>query len=491
MSGRQTGLPHPALVALNRFGYGAQAHASVSLKQIAADPRGFVLQDIARPGAGLMARAGLPSTSERMAVFYNYREMVRAAREKRSFDIENNRVVETQSAKPDSGMQAQMQPTPENSNGAGVPNEALRAYREEVTARFQQAAMAPVGFAERLVAFWSNHFCISASRAQPVRIMAGAYEREVIRPHVLGRFANMLRAAEQHPAMIFYLDNHISIGPNSRAGRNRGRGLNENLAREILELHTLGVNGGYTQADVSALARMITGWTMVGRQGRLGVPGEFVYNANAHEPGAQTMLGKVYPDTGVSQGEQALDDLARHHSTARFIATKFARHFIGDEPPPALVAKLADVFRSSDGDLRALAFALVNSDEAWSAPLTKIRSPWDYLVAVARVFAIGEQQTRGFWGMLYQLGQPVWTPPGPNGFPDINSHWASAKGMKTRLDLSVFFARRYAPRFEPRAMLENFAGEAASPETRRAIAGAESREQGLAIALMSPEFQRR
>ena len=491
MSGRQTSPPHRALTALNRFGYGAQSQASVSLKQIAADPRGFLQQDIARPGAALLTGADLPSTADRMAAFYNYREMVRAAREKRPFDIENNRVVEPQTAKPGSGMAPPMQPTPENSNGAGVPNEALRAYREEVSARLHQAAATPAGFAERLVAFWSNHFCISASRAQPVRIMAGAYEREVIRPHVLGRFSDMLRAATQHPAMIFYLDNHISIGPNSRAGRNRGRGLNENLAREILELHTLGVNGGYTQADVSALARMITGWTMVGRQGRLGVPGEFAFNANAHEPGAQTLFGKAYPDTGVSQGERALDDLARHPSTARFIATKFARHFVADEPPPALVAKLADVFRKSDGDLRALTLALIHSDEAWNTPLTKIRSPWEYLVATARVFAIGEQQTRGFWGMLYQLGQPVWTPPGPNGFPDTNSHWASAKGMKTRLDLAVFFARRYAPHFEPRALLENFAGEAASTETRRAIAGAESREQGLAIALMSPEFQRR
>ncbi|MBM3608666.1 MAG: DUF1800 family protein, partial [Alphaproteobacteria bacterium] len=233
------------------------------------------------------------------------------------------------------------------------------------------------------------------------------------------------------------------------------------------------------------------GWTMVGQQGRLGVPGEFIFNRNAHEPGAQKLLGRTYPDIGVAQGEQALDDLARHAATARFIATKFVRHFIADDPPPRLIEHLANVFARTDGDLRALAFALIDSDEAWSAPLTKIRSPWDYLMAIARVLSFNSERMPGFPGMLVQLGQPLWSPPGPNGFPDTASHWASPKGMKTRLDLAVAIAQRQAQRFEPREVLERFAGEAVSTETRRAIAGAESREQGLALAFMSPEFQRR
>src|SRR5260370_22157729 len=187
----------------------------------------------------------------------------------------------------------------------------------------------------------------------------------------------MLKAVEQQRAMLFFLDNQQSLGPESRAGQNRRRGLNENLARELMELHTLGVGGGYTQEDVASLARIITGWTFAGRQGQLGAPGTFVFNANAHEPGPQRLLGKIYEASGVAQGEAALADLARHPSTAKFITTKFARHFVADDPPPALVARLRDVFEKSDGDLKALALALLDSDEAWQMPMTKMRSPYE------------------------------------------------------------------------------------------------------------------
>src|SRR5213075_621251 len=155
---------------------------------------------------------------------------------------------------------------------------------------------------------------------------------------------DMLKVVEQHPAMLFFLDNQQSLGPDSKAGKNRNRGLNENLAREIMELHTLGVGGGYTQDDVTSLARVITGWTYAGRQGQLGTPGAFVFNANAHQPGPQRVLGKIYEPSGVAQGEAVLADLARHPSTAKFVATKLVRHFVADDPPPALVAKLQDVF---------------------------------------------------------------------------------------------------------------------------------------------------
>ena len=262
-----------------------------------------------------------------------------------------------------------------------------KTYRAEALARLQRAMIADCGFVERLVVFWSNHFCISANKGGLARMWAGSFEREAIRPYVLGRFGDMLKAVEQHPAMLFFLDNQQSFGPDSRAGENRKRGLNENLAREIMELHTLGVGGGYSQDDVTSLARIITGWTYAGRQGQLGTPGTFVFNANAHQPGAQRLLGKIYENNGVAQGEAALADLARHPSTAKFIATKFARHFVADDPPPALVARLQDVFLKSDGDLKALALALVDSDEAWQAPMTKLRSPYEFLVATGRLLA--------------------------------------------------------------------------------------------------------
>jgi uncharacterized protein (DUF1800 family) len=370
-------------------------------------------------------------------------------------------------------------------------NVIQKTFRHEALARIQRATIADCGFVECLVVFWSNHFCISAGKGEPARIWAGSFEREAIRPHVLGRFADMLKAAEQHPAMLFFLDNQQSLGPDSRAGQNRKRGLNENLAREIMELHTLGVSGGYSQEDVTTLARIITGWTFAGREGKLGTPGSFVFNANAHQPGSQRLLGKLYEDTGVTQGEAALADIARHPSTARFIAAKIARHFVADDPPPALVARLEGVFRKTDGDLGALALALVDADEAWQAPLTKLRTPYEYLVATGRLLAWIPDDPGRTLGGLNMLGQPLWTPSGPNGFPDSNAAWAAPEGMKLRLDIAAQIASRIPDSVDPRDLLEVVAADAASTETRQAIELAESRQQALALLLMSPEFQRR
>jgi uncharacterized protein (DUF1800 family) len=339
--------------------------------------------------------------------------------------------------------------------------------------------------------FWSNHFCISAGKGGLARMWAGSFEREAIRPHVLGRFADMLKAVEQHPAMLFFLDNQQSLGPDSRAGINRNRGLNENLAREIMELHTLGVGGGYSQDDVTSLARVITGWTYAGRQGQLGAPGSFVFNANAHEPGAQRVLGKIYNAGGVEQGEAVLADIARHPSTAKFIATKFVRHFVADDPPPGLVAKLQGVFTKTDGDLKALATALVDADDAWTAPIVKMRSPYEYLIATARIQARVPEDPGGVLGGLNVLGQPLWSPAGPNGFPDTNAAWAAPEGMKLRLDIASQVASRINTNIDPRQLLELAAADAASEETRGTIERAESRQQAMAILLMSPEFQRR
>ena len=366
-----------------------------------------------------------------------------------------------------------------------------KTYRAEALARLQRAMIADCGMVERLVTFWSNHFCISAGKGELARMWAGSFEREAIRPHVLGRFADMLRATEQHPAMLFFLDNQRSVGPDSRAGRNRKQGLNENLAREIMELHALGVGGGYSQQDVTSLARIITGWTFAGKQGQLGAPGSFVFNANAHQPGAQTLLGKIYEDSGVGQGEAALADIARHPATAKFIAAKFARHFVADDPPLALVARLQDVFRKSDGDLMALTTALVDSGEAWRAPLTKLRSPYEFLVAAGRLLARIPEDPAPYLNGLNQLGQPLWSPTGPNGFPDSNAAWAAPEGMKLRLDISAQIASRLGDNVDPRDLLELVAADAASTETRQSIERAATRQQALALLLMSPEFQRR
>jgi uncharacterized protein (DUF1800 family) len=510
---------HAALVALNRFGFGARGGAAGDFVNAASDPRGFVKAELSRPNGGLLEAPGLLSTPALGQAVFAYQLEVQQARaaaaksaapappaadakaQRRGLSL-NSIAMDMPGKEP-----AMKAPQNGSANAAMVANDAIqpnaakpppqplniiqKTYRAEALARLQRAVIADCGFVERLVVFWSNHFCISANKGELARMWAGSFEREAIRPYVLGRFSDMLKAVEQHPAMLFFLDNQQSLGPDSRAGQNRKRGLNENLAREIMELHTLGVGGGYTQDDVTSLARIITGWTFARRQGQLGVPGSFVFNANAHQPGAQRLLGKTYEDNGVAQGEAALADIARHPSTARFIATKFVRHFVADDPPPALVARLQDVFRKSGGDLRALTSALLDSDEAWQAPLTKLRSPYEFLVATGRLLArIPEDPTR-YLGGLNVLGQPLWSPAGPNGFPDTNAAWAAPEGMKLRLDISAQIASRLADSIDPRDLLELAAADAASPETRRTIELAESRPQALALLLMSPEFQRR
>jgi uncharacterized protein (DUF1800 family) len=494
-----------ALVALNRFGLGARGGASGDFVNAASDPRGFVKADLNRADGVLLEAPGLQSTPALAQTVFAYQfEIVQA---RNAAARSGAAAMEAAPAAPTdiAGKAAAMEAT--SANAAMAAPEAMspnppkpapaplniiqKTYHAEALARLQRAVIADCGFTERLVVFWSNHFCISANKGGLARMWAGSFEREAIRPYVLGRFSDMLKAVEQHPAMLFFLDNQQSLGPESRAGQNRKRGLNENLAREIMELHTLGVGGGYSQDDVTSLARIITGWTYAGRQGQLGTPGTFAFNANAHQPGAQLLLGKIHENTGLAQGEAALADLARHPSTAKFIATKFARHFVADDPPPALVARLRDVFGKSDGDLKALAMALLDSDEAWQTPMTKLRSPYEFLVAIGRLFGRAPEDPNRYLGGLNLLGQPLWSPAGPNGFPDSNAAWAAPEGMKLRLDISAQVASRIAESIDPRDLLELVAADAASTETRRTIERAESRQQALALLLMSPEFQRR
>ncbi len=484
--------PQGALVALNRFGYGARGGAAGDLSSAASDPRGFVKAELNRPNAAILDAPGLEPTPVLTQQVYDYQKDVKQQRQAMARMAAS---AETGMADPKTASGQAMTTAPSAEAPAKdkprPPNIVQKTYRVEALARLQRATMVECGIAERLVAFWSNHFCISAGKGQIARMWAGAYEREAIRPYVLGRFSDMLMAVEQHPAMLFFLDNQQSIGPDSRAGQRRSKGLNENLAREIMELHTLGVNGGYTQADVTALAQILTGWTFVGRKGRLGPPGTFVFNANAHEPGAQRLLGKTYPDSGVAQGEAALRDIARHPATAQFIANKFAAHFVADDPPPALVETLATVLKKTDGDLRSMTMALLDADAAWQAPMTKMRTPYDFLVASGRLMGRIPEDPNRYLSSLGLLGQPLWTPPGPNGFADTNAAWSSPEGMKLRLDIASRIATRVSDNIEPLQLLDAAAGAAASHETRQAVARAETRQQAVALLLMSPEFQRR
>lgn len=450
--------PKATVLALHRFGFGPREGL---VESIAADPRGALIEDLDRPGAGQIAAADLPTSGAANRAVFEYRAERNANRRRGQGP----------------GQEGQ-------SAGAEAMPLPRRLFLAEAKARIDAAVNAEIGFAERLVWFWSNHFCVNADKT----VMAGGYEREAIRPHILGRFDDMLLSAESHPAMLLYLDNAQSIGPNSVAGINRDRGLNENLAREILELHTLGVRSVYTQDDVTNFAKVLTGWTILPTVSNPDHGGEFVYLRRAHEPGELTVIGRGYPDAGAEQGRAVLTDLARHPATARRVATKLARHFIADDPPPPLVEALAQRFLDTGGDLKETSKALIEAPEAWSAEQNKIKRPAEWIVAALRATGLSADPGR-FVGGVALLGEPLWRPPAPQGFSDDNAAWLD--GLAQRLDIANAFAQRVADGLDPEAVAEVALGPLASAETRRAVATAESKPQALTLLLMAPEFQRR
>src|SRR5438094_1934067 len=363
-----------AALALHRFGLGPRAG---SIASIASDPRGALLAELDGPGAGRINNPELLTSGAAARTAFAYQQAQRAARqaERAAAQQANAAGAGAPEMRAQSGAPPPAAPRP--AAGPGLPQQI---YLAEAKARIDAALAADIGFVERLVWFWSNHFCVSADKGN-VRQICGAYEREVIRANVLGRFGDLLLAVESHPAMLIYLDNARSIGPASIAGLRQRRGLNENLAREILELHTLGVRTVYTQDDVTRFANVITGWTVVPFRQDPVRGGELEFNPRMHEPGAQTVIGKSYPDAGLEQGRAVLAALARHPATARHVASKLARHFVADEPPPALVQCLTKRFLDSEGNLRELAKTLVTAPEAWDPARGKLKRPSEWIIA--------------------------------------------------------------------------------------------------------------
>jgi uncharacterized protein (DUF1800 family) len=474
-----------AAVALHRFGFGPKAG---SIAALAPDPLGALLADLEAPNAGQIPNTDLPgSGAEARSLFENNAE--RLAKQK----LEQKRKQVAEAGADSPGPNAMMEEKPVAAPAATDPAKPAAAapvplrrqiFLDEAKVRYRTAINSEIGLVERLVWFWSNHFCVSFDST----VMAGAYEREAIRPHVLGRFADMLLAVESHPAMLFYLDNADSVGPTSVAGINRDRGLNENLAREILELHTLGVRTVYAQADVTNFAKVITGWTILPPVNNPDHGGEFVFNKLMHEPAPQTLIGNTYPDTGVAQGRGVLADLARHPATARHVAIKLARHFIADDPPPALVDRLTQRFLDTDGDLKEVAKTLIGAPESWAPEQAKIKRPGEWIVAGRRATGV-QGQVGQMTRVQALLGEPLWRPSAPKGFPDDNATWLD--GLALRLDSANTFAQRVGDGLDPQAVLEMALGPLASEETRLTVARAESKQQALAFLLMAPEFQRR
>jgi len=470
-----------AALALHRFGLGPRAG---SIAVIASDPRGALLAELDRAGAGRIGNGDLLTSGTAARVAFAYQQAQRAARQAERAAQQAN-APSSGGSPPEMKDQSATPPAPMRNPGPGVPQQI---YLSEAKARINAALDAEIGFVERLVWFWSNHFCVSADKGN-VRPICGAYEREVIRANVLGRFSDMLLAVESHPAMLIYLDNARSIGPDSIAGLRQKRGLNENLAREILELHTLGVRTVYTQEDVTRFAHVITGWTFVPFRQDPVRGGEFEFNPRMHQPGAQTVIGRSYPDAGLQQGRAVLAALARHPATANHVAAKLARHFVADEPPPALVERLAKRFLATQGDLKEVAKAMVAAPEAWEAPRAKLKRPGEWVVGMLRVVGVTPPDIGPVMQAHNLLGEPLWRPPAPNGFADESAPWLD--GLTQRLDIANQFARRLGAEADPRDVFEQALAPLASTETRQAILRAESRPQALALLFMAPEFLRR
>lgn len=490
-----------ASIALNRFGLGARpGHAPGS------DPARWLLAQFGSYEVRPPVIAGLAPSGRIVGEIADYRRDLRAARR----DIRNNAApkpeVETDAAMRGSAMRpvAARRRDP-NDPAVQVRRDArLQArdhYAGAVSARALIALNSPAPFVERLVHFWANHFAVSADKLEMVGL-AGSLEFEAVRSHVLGKFGDMLHAVERHPAMLVYLDQVQSVGPNSALGQASGRrgqkaGLNENLAREILELHTLGVRTGYSQADVTELARAMTGWTVAGlgrgrgTAGGEGQAGGFVFAPRLHEPGPRTILGKSWAQQGEGHAAAVLDLLATHPATARHIATKLARHFAGDEPPPALVGRLETAFLRSGGDLPTVYRALVEAPECWVPQPVKFKSPWEWTISALRGLGAEQLPPMAMNGLMTQLGQPVWKPGSPAGWDDVAASWAGPDAVVRRVEAAERLAQRTRDAVDARKRAAELFPEALSDGTAQSIARAESPGQGVALMLVAPEFMRR
>ena len=379
-------------------------------------------------------------------------------------------------------------------------------YLTAVNARTESALNTPTPFVERLVHFWSNHFAVSVQKPA-VTDLAGAFELEAIRPFVLGNFKDMLLAVEKHPAMLLYLDQAKSIGPNSRAAErlaardpSKKRGLNENLAREILELHTLGVRSGYTQADVTEFARALTGWSVAGDNAKdknvvVGDNG-FIFRPQIHEPGSRTIMGKSYAQTNQAQTNQAqaeavLNDLASSPATARHIATKLVQHFVGDTPPSRLIDNLASTFLSSDGNLTQVYHALIDAQEAWQPAPAKFKTPWEWLISSLRGLGRNNLDGINVAQMLNELGEPAWKPGSPAGYDDIADTWAAPNALLRRVEMAQRLAAQMGDKLDARVLADKLLLGATSSVSIMQISRAESATTGLALLLVCPEFLRK
>jgi uncharacterized protein (DUF1800 family) len=493
-----------AAIAANRFGLGARPG---ELARIAGDPQGALAAQL-EGAAPLLSAPGLTDSATAL-------EQAQALRHDRRQQRRPERGFFGRRRGPAAGEGAPADAAPPPVDVVAAAMKIGQLYRPmyvaDAGARLRAAVASDRPLTERLVHFWANHFAISVDKGV-VLGLAGSFEREAIRPNVLGRFGDLLRSVEQHPAMLLYLDNAQSVGPASQAavriglrgarakstggglaGTGRSIGLNENLAREIMELHTLGVDGGYSQADVTEFARAITGWSIGGGQGRFagGEPGRFYFRAGIHEPGARTIMGRRYSEGGLDQGIAVLDALARSPATAHHIATQLARHFVGDEPAAALVERVARAFERSEGDLPTVYRALIESPEAWAQPLAKYKTPADFIHSAWRAVDLPLPEGPRALAPFELLGQRTWQPGSPAGWPDRAPDWDGPSALLKRVEWADQVGQRLGARRNAQQLGPDVLGATLGARTREAVARADSPAQALTLLLASPEFLRR
>lgn len=375
--------------------------------------------------------------------------------------------------------------------------EGFRRFRQEarrrVTAEAARSALIATNgekpFFERLVRFWTNHFTVSM-RKPAVAPLVSAFEREAIRPNVTKRFYDMLLAVVRHPAMLIYFDNIRSVGPISKVGRATGRGLNDNMAREILELHTVGP-GAFTERDVREFSKMLSGWTV----GRLNSnrPGAFLFRNDWHQELPKRFLGRVIPQAGVLEAEAALDLLSRSEVTGRALARKMAQFFIADEPEPGLVSNLFNGYADGGGSCLTMAQALIQAQGAWAPVQTKVKTPEDLAISTVRALGRRPQSGQMLLRAMRLLGQPPYSAPSPAGWPQTASYWLSPQILIERLEWASSVAGRYGIPDDMEAIEFGFEilGPLFKPETYRRLQVSYSQTESLALLLSSPEFQRR
>lgn len=393
-------------------------------------------------------------------------------------------------ALPDSGriladMDAVRRMRRDGQGGHGL--QAWEFYRADAAAQIDQAIDGAAPFRERLVLFWANHFTVSI-KAKALAPIAGCFVREAIRPHVTGRFQDMALAVMRHPAMLIYLNNAKSVGPDSLVGQNKGKGLNENLAREFMELHTVGVNAGYTQKDVTEFAKILTGWSVNAHDA---APG-YLFRARTHQPGGKEVMGRGFPE-GELGGLAAIEFLATHPATYRHLARKLAIHFVDDDPPEAATRRIETVLRATHGNLRAAASAVIDLPDAWSPPgglLCKLRSPFEHAVACIRALGMPAERRPDMVEALGRLGQRLWGAPAPIGWGDRAADWGAPASVLARVDWSYALADRAGDRDAGETAAASL-GPLLHPTTARAIGQAGSRRDAMTMALASPEFLRR